>query len=251
MGNLKLPPLQKPGLFITAVDTDIGKTVITCAIAASLRRRVSKVGVCKPIASGCRHEREGLVSDDAEALAHFADCRMALDIINPVRYHAPLAPSTAAQKTGHPVDMAMIDHAMCRLDEAHDVMLVEGVGGLMVPLDDAHSVLDLAKRFDYPVVVVTHTKLGTLNHTALTCAAIRSAGLRLAGLVLNRYDPDTTDDAQMTNPAQLVKQNRTTILATVPACEDVAAANGEIPAAILEAVDMNDWLDIAARPRVR
>ena len=110
------PPLTLPGLFITATDTEVGKTVITCAIATVLRRAGWRVGVCKPIATGCRHDREGLVSEDAEALAHFSDCRLALDVINPVRYRSPVAPAVAAEQTNEPVSDSLIAESLRRIE---------------------------------------------------------------------------------------------------------------------------------------
>lgn len=244
-------PLSKPGLFITATDTEVGKTVVTCAIAAVLKQRGARVGVCKPIASGCRRDREGLVSEDAEALAHFSDCPLPLDVINPVRYRAALAPCEAAERESQPVDDEAIAFALRRLDEQADVMLIEGIGGVMVPLDEKRSVIDLAKAIDYPVVVVTRGCLGTLNHTALTCEAIRHAGLRLAGLVINRYHTDTNDLAEATNPRWLARQNRTSILATIPEADHVAAPKAQLPAGVIEAAGMSNWLDIARPQRVR
>ncbi|QNN24660.1 dethiobiotin synthase [Planctomycetales bacterium ZRK34] len=244
-------PLSKPGLFITATDTEVGKTVVTCAIAAVLKQRGARVGVCKPIASGCRRDREGLVSEDTEALAHFSDCPLPLATINPVRYRVPLAPCEAAEREGQPVDDEAIAFALRRIDEQADVMLVEGIGGVMVPLDEKRSVIDLAKAIDYPVVVVTRGDLGTLNHTALTCAAIRQAGLRLAGIVINRYHTDTTDLAETTNPRWLARQNRTQILATLPDAEGVAPEKAKLPASVIEATGMCNWLDIARPQRVR
>ncbi len=243
--------LHRPGLFITATDTAVGKTVVTCAIAAALRESGAPVGVCKPIATGCRLEREELVSDDAEAIAHFADCRLPLNIINPVRYHAPLAPAVAAQKTGRPVDDHAIEQALRLLDAEHRITLVEGIGGILVPLDQQRTVLDLAKAIGFPVVVVCRPDLGTLNHTALTCRAIRSAGLMLAGLVINRYEPDSHDDSVADNPRWLAKQNHTRVLATIPYCDDVAPATGQLPADVLDAARMIDWMSVAKPTSLR
>ena len=240
--------LSKPGLFITATDTNVGKTVITCAIAALLRRAGWRVGVAKPVATGCRLEREGLISDDAEALAHFADCRMTLDVINPVRYRAPLAPAVAAEQTQQPVDYDLIMESLRRVADQSELMLIEGVGGLMTPLDQQHTVLDLATAIGYPVLVVTRPELGTLNHTAMTCRLIRDAQLRLAGLALNRFDPDTTDAAETTNPQWLARQNATQILATVPPSEGVAVAEAKLPASIIDAVSTADWAHVCRMP---
>lgn len=238
--------LTHPGLFITATDTDAGKTVVTCAIAAALRSAGVKVGVCKPIATGCRHEREGLVNADAEALAHFADCRLPLDVINPVRYHPPLAPAVAAEKAKKPVDFEAIADSLRRLDGEHDVLLVEGIGGIMVPLDEQRTVLDLAAMIGYPILVVTRPGLGTLNHTALTCGAIAQRGLRLAGLVINGYNPEPPeyDPAIDDNPLWLAKQNHTKVLATIPRADDVIPHEARLPVAVLDAANACDWLRV-------
>jgi dethiobiotin synthetase len=234
----------RPGLFVTATDTEVGKTVVACAIAAVLRRGGTRVGVSKPIASGCRLDREGLVNEDAEALAHFADCREPLEVINPVRYRDPLAPAVAAERTGRPVDEGAIADSLRRIEADSEMMIVEGIGGLLVPLDEQRTVLDLARDLGYPVLVVTRPDLGTLNHTAMTCALIRDAGLPLAGLVINGARPDTTDLAESTNPRWLARQNDTRILATVPRAEGVAPQEGRLPGEVLDAVAMNNWREM-------
>lgn len=241
--------LTKPGLFVTATDTDIGKTVVTCAIAANLRLRGRRVGVCKPYATGCRLDREGLVSPDAEALAHFADCRFPLATINPIRYHAPLAPAVAMERERGRGDASEVWRSLSELDAASDILLIEGVGGLLTPLDEQKTVLDLARELGYPVLVVTHARLGTLSHTAMTCRLIRDAGLRLAGLVINRYHADTPDFAEATNPRWLARQNDTTVLASVPEASGVAAGQGRIPSEVLDSVGVTDWVSICAPPR--
>ncbi|MEX2212535.1 MAG: dethiobiotin synthase [Phycisphaeraceae bacterium] len=188
------PPLAKPGLFITATDTGVGKTVATCAIAWQLRQQgLSRVGVCKPMSSGCRRDREGLVSEDAEALAHFADCRQPLSVINPIRYARPLAPAVAADLADEPPDFAALTRSLELLEATQDCVLFEGVGGLLVPLHPKRpqwTVLDLAVALNYPVVVVCRAGLGTLNHTAMTVRLLREAGCTIAGLIINGYIPD-------------------------------------------------------------
>ena len=106
-----LSPVPIPGLFITATDTNVGKTVIAGAIADHFRRRGSRVAVCKIAATGCAHRREGLVSEDAEYLAHCADASFPLDVICPQRYAEPLAPAIAAQRIGQPLDWSAIDRS--------------------------------------------------------------------------------------------------------------------------------------------
>lgn len=249
------PRLSKPGLFVTATDTGVGKTVVTCAIAHCLQRRIGRVGVCKPFATGCRQDDRGqLVSDDALALAHFAGCQEPLDTINPIRYAQPLAPAVAAQQTGILPDPDSIIHSLETIDAHSDVVLVEGIGGLLVPLDDTHTVLDLVSWLAYPVVVVTRAGLGTLNHTAMTVRLLRQSACRIAGLVVNGDDsdrPDQSDPSQPTNRQWLARMNQTLILATIPACGPAAGvqpSQGRIPQAILQAVGVPHWPDIVSVP---
>ncbi len=246
--------LSQPGLFITGTGTGVGKTVITCAVAWALRQRGLSVGVCKPFATGCRRERGGLVSDDAEALAHFADCRQPLEVINPIRYAPPLAPAVAAEQTGSPWGVGPIRRSLELLGNASQALLIEGVGGLLVPLDEHHTVLDLAVWLGYPVLVVTQAGLGTLNHTAMTVRLLRDAGCCVAGLVVNGYGPDPalhTDPAMATNRVWLERMNQTPVLATVPVCEPdtVGPQQGRIPPGLLEAVGVAYWPHVLALPR--
>lgn len=287
------PKLTKPGLFITGTDTDVGKTVMTCAIAAALRQQTGQqVGVCKPYASGCRREREGLVSEDAEALAHFSDCRQPLPVIHPIRYAAPLAPAVAAETVGqlgnnsHEGDLDELVRSLEMLDQHNDFMLIEGVGGLLVPLDAAKpkiTVLDLILALGYPVAVVSRAGLGTLNHTAMTVRLLKQAGCKIAGIIVNGYVPDPSeamatavkqsgtvadskaspasaktadakanaDDASMqSNLRWLQRMNKCSLLVTAPACpaDQVQPHKGKIPEAILDAAMMTFWPDVLASP---
>jgi dethiobiotin synthetase len=249
--------LRKPGLFVTATDTGVGKTVVTCGIAWHLQNKRRRVGVCKPLASGCRLDREGLVSEDAEAISHFAQCTQPLEVVNPVRYQLPLAPAVAAETSGVDADWDLVARALMRLDENNDVMLIEGVGGLMAPIDARDpklTVLDLAAWIGYPVVVVTRPLLGTLSHTAMTVTLLRQRGLEVAGLVINNYIADSArlgdisaDLSMASNPRWLAKMNGVSVLATCPACpgNEVAPHRGLLPAAILDALAMTYWPDVA------
>src|SRR3954471_22120896 len=159
-----LRPILTPGLFVTATDTDVGKTVIAGAIADWFRRRGARVGVSKPIASGCVRRREGLVSEDAEFLAACADTRFPLDLICPQRYAEPLAPAVAAERAKQPLDWDAISRSIRLMSAESDVMIVEGVGGVLVPMDERHTVLDIVRWLAAPVVVVSRPNLGTSNH---------------------------------------------------------------------------------------
>ncbi|MGB0768417.1 MAG: dethiobiotin synthase, partial [Phycisphaeraceae bacterium] len=185
---------QTPGLFVTGTDTGVGKTVVACSIARALgqQRPGARVSVCKPFATGCRKEREGLINEDAEALAHFSDCRLPLDVINPIRYREPLAPAVAAKRLGEPMPWDRLTDALPQIDGYGDALVVEGAGGVMVPLDPAEPTATWleTKCFGLPAVVVTRAGLGTLNHTAMTVKLLREAGATVAGVVVNGYEGD-------------------------------------------------------------
>ena len=232
-------PVTIPGLFVTGTDTGVGKTVVAGAIAAWFRSRGSRVAVLKPIATGCERRREGFVSPDAEFLAHCADAAHPLDLICPVRYAEPLAPAVAAERAGQPVDWAAVQRSLDLLTRDSDVLVVEGVGGAMVPLDEKYVVLDLVKWLDLTSVIVARPGLGTISHTLLTATALRTVG-RVAGVVINRYPAEAAGIAEETNPRAIEKWGRTSVLCVVPD-EPVAASPPALPPGIVAAVEPVDW----------
>ena len=238
-----------PGLFITATDTCVGKTVIAGAIARHLHRRNGlRVAVCKPVATGCVRRREGLVSEDAEFLAHCADAPHPLDLICPQRYVEPLAPAVAADRAGTPIDWPTVDNAIRLMSRDSDVLVVEGVGGVLVPLDDKHTVLDLAASLRLPAIVVARPSLGTINHTLLTLQTLRSRKVKIAGVVINRYPPDTPGAAEETNPRVIERWGKAPILAIVPEAtlpDDPGA--DPIPPAVAAPIGAVDWERLAGR----
>ncbi|MCI0498362.1 MAG: dethiobiotin synthase [Planctomycetales bacterium] len=232
---------KKSGLFITGTDTGVGKTLIAGGIAAVLRRQGHKVGVFKPIASGCRHDREGLVSADSEFLALCADADYPLSVITPVAYKTPAAPVTCAKREERPVDFEAIAAAYRYLCETCDVVLVEGIGGAMVPIDPQRTILDLAVEFDLPVVIVARPTLGTINHTLLTIQAVRNAGLPVAGVVISGYNAARADIAEETAPDVICEYGDTNLLAVVPFDEDSSVENGRLGPMTAEALCVCDW----------
>ncbi|MEM1108044.1 MAG: dethiobiotin synthase [Planctomycetota bacterium] len=256
----EVPVLTKPGLFVTGTDTEVGKTVVSCAIAAAIREqhRRTRLGVLKPFASGCRQDRDGLVNEDAEALAHFADCRLPMDVVNPIRFRTPVAPAAAAEIEKQPVDWSALSCSLSRLDEASDMVLVEGCGGLMVPLDPRNPrfmVGELAEAIGYPVVVVCRPNLGTLNHTLMTVELLRQAGCRVSGLVINGLDRDpvatAADPSIASNRDWLERLTGVKVLAALPKGRGVNPAAGKLdPGVIAAALEVN-WLDVMRVPVAR
>ena len=229
------------GLFITGTDTDVGKTVIAGGIARVLKDKGQEVGVFKPVASGCRSERGELVCQDAEFLAHCADAPETLDQICPVRFREPLAPEVAAKRGADPIELGTIRTYYNRLASAKDVMIVEGIGGLLVPLTTDLMVADLAGQMDLPLVIVAKPGLGTINHTLLTIEAARARGLRVAGIIINSYVADTASVAEETNPAAIERVSGVKVLAIVPRDLDTNVDSGVIGEGVLFALEQIDY----------
>jgi dethiobiotin synthetase len=236
-----------PGLLITGTDTGIGKTLIAGAIASHLRHHGQRVAVLKPAASGCVRRREGLVSEDAEFLAHCADTPHPLDVIAPIRFIEPLAPAVAAERMKTTLDWESVQRSMNRITRNADVLIVEGVGGIMVPMDAEHTMLDLAAWLKLPAVIVARPNLGTINHTLLTARALESAGVRVAGVVINRYPAENAGTAEETNPRAIEKWGKLPVLCIVPEVKDPIGLT--LPADVAAAVGTVDWIGLARARR--
>ena len=238
MPDLNLP--KKNGLFITGTDTGVGKTLIAGGIAAVLREQGLKVGVFKPIASGCRDEGI-LISDDTEFLALCADADYSLSVITPVTYKTAAAPVTCVQVEGRAIDYEEIAAAYHYLCEQTDVVIVEGIGGVLVPIDTEHTVLDLAVEFNLPTVIVARPDLGTINHSLLTIEAVRNAGLPVAGLVINGYNALEADIAEETAPDVICGFGDTNLLSIVPYDEESSVEDGRLGEGTIETLGFCDW----------
>jgi dethiobiotin synthetase len=201
---------------VTGTDTGVGKTVVTGGLAAELARRGLPVGVMKPFATGGRSVRGRLVSDDARFLKSAAGVDDPMDLINPICLKPPLAPAMAADVAKKPIDLKKFWAAYNTLCARHPALVVEGVGGLLVPLLARLTVADLAQKMRLPLVIVTRPSLGTLNHTALTVHVARSYGLRILGLVINYSRADRKGLAERLNPAALELFTRVPVLGELP-----------------------------------
>jgi dethiobiotin synthetase len=192
-------------IFLTGTDTAVGKTTVACGIAAALTQRGLKVGVFKPAETGCSPQPAGGIRpEDAVRLQFFAACRLDLRTICPYALHEPLAPLVAAQAEGMRIDVDELTRCHDTIASAHDITLVEGAGGLLVPLAPAFTYADLAARLNVPVVVVVGSRLGAINHALLTVRYAQSVGLRVLGYVINFLSPDA-DLAARSNVAVLAE----------------------------------------------
>ena len=235
------------GVFITGTDTGVGKTVVAGAIARCLLASGARVGVFKPIATGCRRRREGLVSIDAEFLAHCSDSPFSLEQINPIRYAEPLAPSVAAERGNKQVDFGEMELAYSNVVDGSDIVVVEGIGGVMVPIIGAYLVLDLMVDMALPVVIVAPSGLGAINHTLLTVRACRERGLEVLGVVLNKYRPEEASLAEETNPRVIAELGRVKILSLIPYDQSTCIEKGRLGGDITAVVALVDWGDLVER----
>jgi dethiobiotin synthetase len=202
-----------PSVFVTGTDTEVGKTFVAAGIAAALLRRGVDVGVMKPVATGAVRRGGRLVAEDAELLRRAAGGNVPLELINPVCLEPPLAPSVAARVAKRSIDLGRVWRAYRELKRRHECLVVEGVGGLLVPVRLRYTVAHLARRLGLPVLVVSRPTLGTINHTALTVRAARAFGLRILGIVINHAVRGTRDLAVRTNPRAIEEETGIRVLA--------------------------------------
>jgi dethiobiotin synthetase len=201
------------GFFVTGTDTGVGKTVVTGGLAVALRAEGRTVGILKPVQSGARADDP---AGDAALLG--ATCVYA--------FEAPLAPLVAARLEGAAVELEPVVRAAERLAAANDVLLVEGAGGLLVPLAEGLLVADVARALALRLVVVARAGLGTVNHVLLTLDAARARGLEVAAVVLNGNEDASTPD----NPALIGAFGGASLVIRVPTTDTPEEHLGELAA---------------------
>ncbi|MEO6750264.1 MAG: dethiobiotin synthase [Chthoniobacteraceae bacterium] len=190
-------------IFITGTDTGVGKTRVAALLVRALRAAGTDAVGFKPICCGGREDAVALA--EASALnAGIGSGAVALNDVNPVWLRPPVAPYAAAMIEGRSVDLALVREKVAQLRAAHAAVIVEGAGGWLVPVTRDFSMADLAAEFALPVLVIAANRLGVINHTLLTVAAIRASGLECAGVVLNHpHSPQPDDPAVVTNAGVL------------------------------------------------
>jgi dethiobiotin synthetase len=206
-----------PGLFIAGTSTAVGKTHVGAMIARSLVVAGGRVGVYKPVASGCRRDGALLVADDAAELWEAAGRPGELEQVCPQRFLAPLAPPRAAAEEGRTVDETLLRSGIDYWLRSSDIVLVEGAGGLMSPLGDSTYNIDLAAEFGYPLLIVAANQLGVINallQTVITAQA-RAPQLPIAGVVLNQAAPCAGDASLTLNADDIRKRCEARLLGCV------------------------------------
>jgi len=254
--HAKLPKLK--GLFVVGTSFSVGKTMVAGAIAHRLRGQGQRVEVFKPVATGCRWEREGLISEEAEFLAACAESRRPLASITPVRYRPKVSPIAAAQRAKKAVDLDAVLAAYRSLAGECDCVLVEGPGSLCTPLTREFWTMHFAALTGLSVVVVSGSGLGAISDCLAAVQLARWAGIPTAGVIVNKYtidpsaqdaldkgtDPYTGGDedlAAYTNCPLIVETSEAELLAVVPLDEASSVERATLGSDVQFAIAQVDW----------
>ena len=174
-------------LFITGTDTDVGKTFVTAGIAATLKKMGKDIGIMKPFAAGTP-QKIGYKSEDVQLLAKAAQVNDSENLINPYFYEIPASPFTATQTLGIKFNVKMVLDSFKQLTSLHDVILVEGMGGVMTPILTHYFVTDFINKMNFDTIIITSSRIGTVNHTIMSCKMCQNYGIKTRGIIINVLD---------------------------------------------------------------
>ena len=204
--------LRQPGIFIAGTDTNVGKTVVTAALGMALQQTGRTVGIMKPVETGIAPDE---TTSDGHRLKKLFAPYQNVDVRGIYRFPPPVAPLEAARTAQQGIDVDAILHACRTFAVHHDYMLVEGAGGILVPLTPTHDVRDLIKLLGFPCLVVSRTALGSINHTRLTLMGLRQAGIPIFGILLTHTD--TIPEEQRASTVKLISElSDAPVLGTLP-----------------------------------
>lgn len=179
---------MKQAFFVTGTDTGVGKTHVACKLIAAYVAQGYKVIGMKPVAAGCELVDGVWVNEDVLKLEAVSNVQAPRELINPYSFKEAIAPHIAAEKVGVEINIEVIQQAFNKLRDIADIVIVEGAGGFLVPLNATQSMADLVVTLNIPVILVVNMKLGCINHSLLTVEAIQARNLTLHGWVANRLD---------------------------------------------------------------
>jgi len=174
-------------IFITGTDTDVGKTYITAGLAITLRKMGTDVGVMKPFAAGVK-QKKGFKSEDVEILSNSAKVDDSEELLNPQFFPISASPYTAWKKLKIKPKIPLILSSLKKLAKKHEMILVEGMGGTMTPILKNYFITDLIKDMKIPTIIVTRSKVGTVNHTIMTVKMCQKYKIPIKGIIINNFD---------------------------------------------------------------
>ncbi len=204
------------GLIITGTDTGVGKTLVTGGLVKALQARSWDVGVMKPIATGCQSKGKELKSTDTQFLIQASGVKDPPSLITPYMFKAPASPYWAAKVAGRKIHPRRIIESFRSLSKKHDFLLVEGIGGLMVPITRRFLFIDLAKALNLPVIIVSRLTLGTINHSLLSIQIARQRRIPVFGVIYNSTDKAKHTRHERGNPQMISLFSKTKTLGTIP-----------------------------------
>jgi dethiobiotin synthetase len=210
--------------FITGTDTDVGKTFVTVALMRYFRQQGQTVLAMKPVASACIVGQDGLRNEDALLLQRHASKQVDYHLINPYAFALPVSPHIAAQEVGQEVELSVINKNYQVLKELAEVVLVEGIGGWLAPINQSADVADLAISLQLPVILVVAIRLGCISHARLSYAAIKSSGITCAGWIANCTEEHMLN--QQENIETITQKVQVPLLGVVPYSKEAAIFEG-------------------------
>ncbi len=209
--------------FITGTDTNVGKTVITACLLTLYRKHGVDTGVMKPIETGVDQSLNSGSNSDAKFLLTVSGNKDPLEEVCPIRLKPATSPLQATRITDQTVDINLILENFEKLQAKHDHMLVEGIGGLLVPLTESYSVSNLIRDMNLPVIIVSRVSLGTINHTLLTVKVAQETGINIAGVILNHPENRSPNNIEMEQASIIQELSNVPILGECPFIGPISA----------------------------
>ena len=200
-------------LFVTGTGTNVGKTCVTAGIVKNLLDMGINVGVMKPFASGYKKNSNSL-SQDVEILMKYSNSHDPIDLVNPYFFEIPTSPYAAAKTLAQKISLQKITDAYDKLLSSHDLVIVEGIGGLMTPITQNYFVSNLISELDIDTIIVIGSKLGTVNHTMLTYEHCKQMHLKLKGFVINQTEPSGYELSNLKQ--QIMELTNQIVYCTIP-----------------------------------
>jgi dethiobiotin synthetase len=212
---------MRTGIFITGTDTGVGKTIASAGLLLALKQRGLNVGYMKPVESGCPVLDGEVVAQDVRFIREVVGIRDDLELMCPYRLKAAAAPSIAGRMEDVHVDLGVIVDQYFQLSLMHEIVVVEGIGGLMVPLNNSDLVTDLVLQLGLEMVVVAKPGLGTINHTLLTVNMAKMMGIPLSGVIINGFGREAIGLPERTNPDEIEHFGNVPVLGILPWLKDL------------------------------
>ncbi len=206
-------------LFVAGTDTDVGKTYVTAGLAVTLRKLGVDVGVMKPFAAGTA-QKKGYKSEDVEIIAKASQTDDPENLVNPQFFPIPASPYTAWKNLKTKPKVSTVLSAYKKLSKLHSILLVEGMGGIMTPILKDYYVTDLIRDMKIPSIIVTRTKVGTVNHTVMTVEMCKKYKIPVKGIIINDFDSDGYKVKELTR--DLKNLTNVTVLGSIPFIKDMS-----------------------------